>query len=54
MAMKKNIRIFLVSVVIGFVGGCFWRLYWKSTQKPKLLIEEPLDADDMVHIAIKK
>jgi len=49
---KRDIYILILLVVIGFVGGYFGRLYWKSPPKP--LIHEPQNADDMVHIVIQE
>lgn len=51
--MKKNIYIFIILLVIGFVGGFLGTLYWKSTQPHRPLIHEPQNADDMVHIIIE-
>ena len=51
--MKKDTHIFIIFVVIGFVGGYLGRLYWESTQPHRPLIHEPQNADDMVHIIIE-
>ena len=50
--MKKDIYVFILLAVIGFVGGCLGRLYWQPDQKP--LIHKPQNADDMVHIVIQE
>lgn len=52
--MKKNIYIFIIFVVIGFVGGYLGRLYLESAKPHKPLIHEPQNADDMVHIVIQE
>ena len=49
----KDTHIFILLLVIGFVGGFLGKMYWESTQLHKPLIHEPINADDMVHIIIE-